>query len=120
MGFFSFLKKKKEPPYEKGAEPLKLDINLPPVEPVRPHPFAPETPEVTPQQEIPPLSMPREERPEAFREADSYRGELATRDLSKSLDLLSAKLDSIRLMIENLNHRLDKIETEKKKEAIKW
>jgi hypothetical protein len=124
MGFFSFLKKK---PAEKksGIEPLNLNVNLPPIESVRPSPSASLTPEV-PSSGIPPLEpmpsfgQPQAERPEAFREAESFRGEASSKDLSRSLELLSAKLDNIKLMIEGLNHRLDRLEAEKKKETIRW
>ena len=116
MAFFSFLvKKKKEAP--SGVEPLKLDINLPLIESVRPSAAAPPTPEV-PSFSLPPT--PSFEQPGAFREAEAYRGEVAAKDFSRSIDLLSAKLDNIRLMLENLNHRLDKMEAQQKKEAIRW
>jgi len=115
MGFFSFLKKKKAE--EKGIEPLKLDINMPPVTEVKPHPSAPATPEMSFPSYAP---TPSFEQPSAFKEAEAYRGEIATKDLAKSIELLSAKLDNIKLMIENLNHRLDKLEAQQKKEAIRW
>jgi len=129
MGFFSFLKKKAgaEEGIPKGIEPLKLDINLPPVEPVAPHPRAPETPEVPPY-ESPSFGSGHSaygfsqsaEQPSSFREAEAHKSEMAEKDVSRSLDLLSAKLDAIKLMIENLGHRIDKMEAEKKKETIRW
>jgi len=112
MGFFSFLKKKKPEKLSGGVEPLKLDINFPPAEPIRPSPSAPETPEV-PSFNLPPT--PSLEQPSSFREAESYKGEMA-----RSIELLSAKLDNIKLMLENLNHRLDKMESQQKKETIRW
>ena len=117
MAFFSFLKMKKEPKSGIGIEPLKLDVNFPPVEPMKMGLSVPETPEV-PSFNLP--STPSFEQPSAFREAESYKGELASKDLSRSMELLSSKLDTIKAMLENLNHRLDKIENAQKKETIKW
>ncbi len=114
MRFFSFLKKKNEPKLGIGIEPLRLDVNLPPVE----SKFSvPETPEV-PSFNLP--SAPSFEQPSAFRESDSYKGELASKDISRSMELLSSKLDTIKAMLENINHRLDKMENAQKKETIKW
>ncbi len=132
MGIFSFLKKKKKPEEKKGKGAMNLDVNLPPIEPVKPHPSAPETPETAPEHPYPgqgrqpepspytPPSFPSPEQPQAFKEAESYRAEVANKDLAKSLDLLSAKLDAIKVMIENLNHRIDKLEQKEKRETVRW
>jgi hypothetical protein len=115
MGFFSFLKRKK------GAgggtiPPLKLDLNLPPLESAKPSPPAPEIHELS---YMPPVEPSPFGQPSALKEAESYRGELASKDLSRSIELLSSKLDTIKAMLENLNHRLDKLESQKK-ETIRW
>ena len=115
MAFFSFLKKRKAPSFGGGgAEPLKLDLNLPPIEPSKPFSTMPE-PE--PSFNIP--STPSLDQPSAFRESETYRGDLATKDMSRSIELLSSKLDTIKAMLENLNHRFDKLEGQKK-ETIRW
>jgi len=116
MGFFSFLSKK--PAEEKGIEPLKLDLNLPPIENIKPSPYAPPTPEVG-SQPFNFSSPPSFEQPSAFKDSESFRSDAAAKDLAKSMELLSSKLDTIKLMLENLNHRLDKLESQKK-ETIRW
>lgn len=114
MGFFSFLQKKRRAPSFGGGsvEPLKLDLNLPPIESSKP--FSTPDPE--------PFSMPSTpsfEPPQSFKESDTFKSDLATKDISRSIELLSSKLDTIKVMIENLNHRLDKIEGQKK-ETVRW
>jgi hypothetical protein len=117
MGFFSFLKEKRQPSFKGGGiEPLKLDINLPPIHSI-PSSAIPETPEV-PSFNLPP--QPTFDAPSSFRDADSYKAETGAKDLSRSVELISSKLDTIKAMLENLNHRLDKLEGTQKKETIKW
>lgn len=104
MGFFSFLKKKEEHPF--GMEPLKLDLK-PPVETVRPSPMAPHTPEV-----------PSFETFKPFPEPMPIGG--PPRE-SRDIELLSAKLDTIKVMLENLSHRLERIEQQQQqKERARW
>lgn len=119
MGFFSFLKKKEASPAKGGIEPLKLDLNLPPIENIKPSSSAPLTPELgSPFPNIAP--SPSFEQPSAFRDQESYKSDIAAKDLSRSIELLSSKLDTIKVMLDNLNHRLDKMESSQKKETIRW
>lgn len=136
MSFFSFGKKKYSPKSDKGSlgiKPLKFDTNLPPIESIKPHPDAPETPEFNPSAEpFPhfdePSQSPRPlhqlnhpmEKPSAFQQSQNYQEEISTKDISKNIELISAKLDAIKAMIENLNHRMDKIENKDKKETLRW
>jgi len=63
--------------------------------------FTPPKPE---EYEVKPLQQPQEYRPE----------------MSKDLQLLSAKLDTIKVILENILIRLDKIEKEKESREIRW
>ena len=112
MGFFSFLKKKKEEPSVLGMEPLKLDWGKPPVETVRPSPYAPVTPEV-----------PSFELPKPFPEPTAFREVGAPKEFSRDIDLLSSKLDTIKAMLENLSHRLERLEQQQQQQAkdrLRW
>jgi hypothetical protein len=99
MGFFSFLKKKHEAPTK--MEPLKLEMGD---KPVTPSPIAPHTPEV-PSFEPEPFRPMHE--PTAFKEATA-----GAKD--RDIELLSAKIDTLKAMLENISHRLDRMEQQQK------
>jgi len=111
MGFFSFLKKKNESMFPE-IEPLKLDLGKHPMETVRPSPAAPLTPEV-PSFE-PSFNLPSP--PPLFKEGP--------REMSRDIELLSSKLDTIKAMLENLGHRLERLEQQQqakeKTERLRW
>ena len=108
MGFFSFLKKKEEPAIP-GIEPLKLDLSHPPFETIRPSPSAPITPEV-------PSFEPHFNMPEP---SPSF----PQREASRDIELLSSKLDTIKAMLENIGHRLERLEQQQQqqqKDRARW
>jgi len=106
MAFFSFLKKKNAEALPK-LEPLKLDFGA---QTIRPSPTAPITPEV-----------PSFEMPKPFSEPTAFREQSASREMSRDIDLLSSKLDTIKAMLENLSHRLEKIEQQQQaKDKLRW
>ena len=110
MGFFSFLNRKNQEPPIPGMEPLKFDLGKSPVETIRPSPYAPHTPEV-----------PSFEMPKPFPEPTAFREAGASREFSRDVELLSSKLDTIKAMLENLSHRLERIEQQQQaKDKARW
>lgn len=111
MGFFSFLKRKEEPAIP-GIEPLKLDLSHPPFETIRPSPSAPITPEV-------PSFEPHFNMPEPSPSSFMQQKESSSRDI----ELLSSKLDTIKAMLENIGHRLERLEQQQQqqqKDRARW
>ncbi|MBW3023076.1 hypothetical protein KY308_03155, partial [Candidatus Woesearchaeota archaeon] len=92
-------KRKEEAP---ALESLKLDLGQKPVETVKPSPYAP------PIQELPPIYEPEPFKPR-YPEPTSFKDSAAAAK-DRDVELLSAKMDTIKAMLESISHRLDRIE----------
>lgn len=111
MGFFSFLKKKEKPIIPK-FEPLNIDLEKPPLD-LKSSTLPPSTPEFSPEiTKFDQLKIPETTRL-SFQEPPQK--EITPRDI----ELIFAKLETIKVMIENLSHRIERIE-QQQKERIKW
>ena len=116
MGIFSFLRgKKKEEGLALTPPSLeKLELGLPGIE-KREAPGAAAAPALPSLPALP--SVPSAPEP-GFKEFAA-----PPRDISKDIELVSAKLDAIKSMIENLSHRLERLEAaqkQKERETIRW
>jgi hypothetical protein len=104
MGIFSMFKifgKKQEAKFEMPSFE-KTELGLPKSEEMK----MPEIPKFEP--EIAPAPAPSFEAP-SYREIPAPQPQ-APKDVSKDLELISAKLDTLRAMIEGLSHRLETME----------
>ncbi len=115
MGILSFLRRKKKD--EALALPApsleKLELGLPGIE--KREAEAPALPTLPSLPALP--SLPSAAEP-SFKEFAA-----SPRDISKDIELISAKLDAIKSMIENLSHRLERLEAaqkQKERETIRW
>jgi len=102
MGILSFLRKRKKEEFLPAPTLEKLELGIPEIEKKEPTqlPSLPSLP--------PPITEP------SFKEFTAPQ-----KDISKDIELISAKLDTIKSMIENLSHRIEKLE-QQKKETIRW
>ncbi len=108
-GFFSFLKKKEEEP--------KFDFNLGLNEPIQ-------KAELGPKEPAPSFSYSPQPTPPPLEPVQSFQ-DLKQNDSSKmnrDLELISAKLDTIKAMIETLSQRISHLEKQQppERERIRW
>ena len=99
MALFGFLKRKKEEEFES----LEKELGLP--EEIGKVPEPEKLPE-------PPPTEPEKPEEPRFKEGEFEVKEIPKQEPlpTKDLELISAKLDSIRLMIDNMNERIKHIE----------
>lgn len=116
MGILSFLRRKKKE--EALALPApsfeKLELGLPGIEKRE----VSETTALPALSSLPTLPTPPSVPEQSFREFAAPQ-----RDITKDIELISAKLDAIKSMIENLSHRLERLESaqkQKERETIRW
>ena len=139
MGFFDFLKGKKGNKFEVKkplTEPLgtlpPLDTSLP-GDSFQPDLGVPKTSSIEPGQNVfsereARLRMPEFSEPQQqFKGSPSYTSTSYTQtsppvSLEKDIQIISSKLDYLKAMLENLNHRLEALERIAKgeEEEVKW